>query len=770
MGTPISFNSGTTATYTTGVFKRGTIGLNLANSLASNTNWWNGVDVTATQYLIYSDIYSQGQSTFAGSRPTAWTTPDLTDASLIALINTLPDRVGLPIFTTVSQATNWLNQTGKYFLIKTGYENIVTAGLVANYDFGWYNSYIGTGSSFHDISGNFITGTLYNGVGFSGNDNGYLSFDGADDYAQVTQTLSTPITICGWVKYNDQGQVTNTWIDISPHTVLVVSLNRTGIGDTYVYIGNGSSWLGAPGINASQKMLVNTWYHLAFVSNGSSSTLYMNGVNVGTSIYSPSGYGTSYRFGSIVYGSEWLDGNIATTTIYNTALTQAQILQNFNAQAYRFGVNNNVVTSGLSTYWDAVNQLSYIGSGTNILDLSGNNNSSTLVNGSYSSSLGAFIIDASNEAIVTPGVADGQEWTIGILLRRDGNPQGGYGRIAGTHPAIDRGEIALLNNTGEIGLNPPLSDGWLNTGVVLASNEIAYLTAYFSRTPGQTGNIKLWKNGVLLYNLTSSNSDKGGITTYFIGNRSDYNGEYLPSTYWSTQIYNRQLSTTEVLQNYYQGNIVTSNLVLFLDASNIISYPTTGTVWKDLTTNGNNGTLQNGVSFSSANGGILTFDGTNDQVATNINRGNLGNTMSIDAFFRYTGNAGDGYRPIIGGNDPGSGTEFFLGKNSGNNNFGIQDGNYIYNFITDSSVFDSKWHHMCYTYENGEGKLYLDGEFKAVGSFSKCNDSEQIYIGAEVQEGYWWKGDIGKVSYYTKTLNAIEVQQNYNAQKSRFGL
>jgi hypothetical protein len=144
--------------------------------------------------------------------------------------------------------------------------------------------------------------------------------------------------------------------------------------------------------------------------------------------------------------------------------------------------------------------------------------------------------------------------------------------------------------------------------------------------------------------------------------------------------------------------------------------------------------------------------------------------MSIDAFFRYTGNAGDGYRPIIGGNDPGSGTEFFLGKNSGNNNFGIQDGNYIYNFITDSSVFDSKWHHMCYTYENGEGKLYLDGEFKAVGSFSKCNDSEQIYIGAEVQEGYWWKGDIGKVSYYTKTLNAIEVQQNYNAQKSRFGL
>jgi hypothetical protein len=771
MGTPISFNSGTTATYTTGVFKRGTIGLNLANSLASNTNWWNGVDVTATQYLIYSDIYSQGQSTFAGSRPTAWTTPDLTDASLIALINTLPDRVGLPIFTTVSQATNWLNQTGKYFLIKTGYENIVTSNLTLNLDPAWYTSYPGTGTAWNDISGNYFNFTLINGVGFSTIGQGSLSFDGTDDIStgyvsNINSTAGQYNTVTFWMYW--AGNSGGFPFELGGYRLWTPDTNfgfNTGNSDIY-------------GIDGTP--LINTWVHVTAVFyNGAytgNNKLYINGVlqtltqRVGSASSGTATAGVAiggFQGGASVYPFQ---GKIGPFQIYNGELTQAQILQNFNAQSYRFGINNLISTSGLSNYWESDNQLSYAGTGTNILDLSGNNNSSTLVNGSYSSSLGAFIIDASNEAIVTPGVADGQEWTIGILLRRDGNPQGGYGRVAGTYPAIDRGEIALLNNAGQIGLNPPLSDGWLNTGVVLDTNEIAYITVYFSRTSGQSGNIKLWKNGVLVYNLTSNNADKGGITTYFIGNRSDYNGEYLPSTYWSTQIYNRQLSTTEVLQNYYQGNIVTSNLVLFLDASNIISYPTTGTVWKDLTTNGNNGTLQNGVSFSSANGGILTFDGTNDQVATNINRGNLGNTMSIDAFFRYTGNAGDGYRPIIGGNDTGSGTEFFLGKNSGNNNFGIQDGNYIYNFITDSSVFDSKWHHMCYTYENGEGKLYLDGEFKAVGSFSKCNDSEQIYIGAEVQEGYWWKGDIGKVSYYTKTLNAIEVQQNYNAQKSRFGL
>ena len=122
MGTPIAFNSGTTASYDAGVFKKGTIALNLANSLVSGYNWWNGVDVTSSQYLIYSDTFSQGQATFANSRPTAWTTPDLSDASLVALINTLPDRVGLPGFTDVTSAVNWMNQTGKYYLVKTGYD------------------------------------------------------------------------------------------------------------------------------------------------------------------------------------------------------------------------------------------------------------------------------------------------------------------------------------------------------------------------------------------------------------------------------------------------------------------------------------------------------------------------------------------------------------------------------------------------------------------------------------------------------------------------
>lgn len=182
----------------------------------------------------------------------------------------------------------------------------------------------------------------------------------------------------------------------------------------------------------------------------------------------------------------------------------------------------------------------------------------------------------------------------------------------------------------------------------------------------------------------------------------------------------------------------------------------------DLSSFNNHATLTTGPTFHT--NGWINFDGTqtNDhQIAVPINRAQLGDQMSIEATFKYEGDAASGYRPIIGGNDPGRGTEFFLGKNSGNNRFGVQDGNYSGSFVSDYDVFDGRWHHMLYTYNEGIGKLYLDGVLRNTGSFSKANDSEQIYIGAEVQEGYWWHGNISQIKYYTQALDATSNKQNY---------
>ena len=79
-------------------------------------------------------------------------------------------------------------------------------------------------------------------------------------------------------------------------------------------------------------------------------------------------------------------------------------------------------------------------------------------------------------------------------------------------------------------------------------------------------------------------------------------------------------------------SIITQGLVLALDAADRNSYPGTGTAWTDLSGNGNNGTLTNGPTYNSANGGSIVFDGSNDYVNfsynSSLNIGGLNITLS----------------------------------------------------------------------------------------------------------------------------------------------
>jgi hypothetical protein len=165
-----------------------------------------------------------------------------------------------------------------------------------------------------------------------------FSFNGTGDSISINRTLTTPITICGFVKYTDQAKTANTFLNSYPHTVLGISLNRSGGGQLFVYIGNGTTWIGTPSITSSVNMTVNVWYHLAFVSNGTSSDLYLNGVNVGTVGHAPSGWGNYFAQGMIVQTGEYHKGSIATTQIYNRALSVGEIQQNFNAMRGRYGI------------------------------------------------------------------------------------------------------------------------------------------------------------------------------------------------------------------------------------------------------------------------------------------------------------------------------------------------------------------------------------------------------------------------------------------------
>ena len=217
-------------------------------------------------------------------------------------------------------------------------------------------------------------------------------------------------------------------------------------------------------------------------------------------------------------------------------------------------------------------------------------------------------------------------------------------------------------------------------------------------------------------------------------------------------------------------NIVDDGLLLCLDSANLESYGGSGTTWTDLSTNGNDGTIS-GATHTSGAGGYFSFDGSTDHIITGLTRGDLGNTLTIVVWYKYTGSSNRTYTAIIGGKESGSGTEFFIGKNTGNTNIGVQDGNYSSTFVTGSNAFDGNWHQIVYTYDSGTGKIYLDGTLKSSGSFTKCNDAEEIMIGIEFEgSNYPFLGNMSQIVMYTKVLSAAEVAQNFNALRGRYGI
>ena len=238
-----------------------------------------------------------------------------------------------------------------------------------------------------------------------------------------------------------------------------------------------------------------------------------------------------------------------------------------------------------------------------------------------------------------------------------------------------------------------------------------------------------------------------------------------------------------------QGNIVTNGLILNLDAANPRSYapPFNGTTWTDLSGNGNNGTLTNGPTFSSANGGSIVFDGTNDYVnlvPPNFNRNEItvctvynysfssqnyplllgnGTTTSDESF--YISSLG----PIYGTNR-GKISAFFKAGNTTNQSTGRID--LVSSIITTGSYF-----YLTITYQTSSfANMYINGVLNVSASttsnlLNPQTGSFNIGGGNPPNVGCdFYTGSISLVQIYNRALNASEVLQNFNATRARFGV
>ena len=251
---------------------------------------------------------------------------------------------------------------------------------------------------------------------------------------------------------------------------------------------------------------------------------------------------------------------------------------------------------------------------------------------------------------------------------------------------------------------------------------------------------------------------------------------------------------------HYSPKIVTDGLILYLDAANKRSYSSDVT-WSDLSVNDYTHSLINSPTFSITNGGSIRFDGTNEFVSHYYSSGDkyhLGITkkMTIDIWIKWDQlvrnlDGGIAYGLLFGNASVGHLQWQFFKHVSGSNtrwSFGVVNttSGYYLNQINGDPTFtpsvtmmENTWYNFTYTYNGFTPTIvgYING-LTAGGSISGTNPTtfanpvtfDAITLGGSLQGLYSQLGNIGIVRVYNRDLSPSEVLQNYNSNKSRFGL
>ena len=212
--------------------------------------------------------------------------------------------------------------------------------------------------------------------------------------------------------------------------------------------------------------------------------------------------------------------------------------------------------------------------------------------------------------------------------------------------------------------------------------------------------------------------------------------------------------------------IVTDGLVFAVDAANYESYLGSGTTWSDLV-GSNDGTLTNGPTFDSGNGGSIVFDGVNDYVSLSVPTS--GDTTYC-AWFKTNGSNAN--TRIIHANTSGQ-RNFSLGTPSTSGYVGGYDG--TNQPATTLTFDDGNWHYAIVVMKTNDYKVYVDGQNQSLtwvlgttGNWNN-NTTNVEYIGTRIG-GSFLNANLAQVKIYNRALSSTEVLQNYNALKSRFNL
>lgn len=433
---------------------------------------------------------------------------------------------------------------------------LVTENLLLHYNTFNTSSYNGSGATITDISGNSRNGTIAGSPTWTGN---YFTF--VDDYI-TTPNLGSVITSANqihsvelWVYPTASGVLIQYNNSTSPNTGYHASSIEIVGGNLEVGFWDGSGLSSTGNIGA---VSFNQWHQIVLTYNGSVCKGYIDGVfkgsvNTGWStplpFYMNFGYADTTSHGD---GTNF-DGRFGIMRVYNKALTDAEVLSNYNST---LSTIVNLTTTGLVLYYDPSSVSSYPGSGTAITDLSGNGRNGIMSNITYTSPYFTYNgsssqIAIADNALLEPGSGD---WTMEVWVNQS---VAGNDVVLGKFPA-GGAQVSYSIRTSATVYYAQMGSG-IGSGATLfqnSSNKVRTLGTWYQLvyvfTNVAANTLQTFVNGSSIGSVGHSLASILDTTTgLYIGSYN--NGEYaqwFDGKIGITRLYNRALTSTEVLNNY----------------------------------------------------------------------------------------------------------------------------------------------------------------------------------------------------------------------------
>ena len=498
------------------------------------TGFWNGKTPNVGGYVVYVSVSPP-------SSPTIYVADN--DTQLINLCNQL---FGTGV-STIGAALQTFNGSTSTCCVNVDYPNIVTTNIGPNLDASYTPSYPRTGTSWTDISGSLNSGTLVNGVTY-GSDS--LTFDGTDDAVTLPSTITLgngSWSVGMWVSAgsfnSDYGKL------LSNNSGGPVS-NAMGVTNGKIsyqyYLSSWNQQLGSTSLTAGD------WYYLTWVNNSNQMIMYVNGVADSALFTSTTNNGGPVN--SI--GRNWFStfpGKISNVAIYQgKSLTSTEILQNYYAGLQRF-----IPTTLLVLYLDGNNTNTQVITPTIANDVSGNNNTGTLMNGvtlvrdgqrSFSFDGTNDYIDLGSSTLLSAALTN---VSVSIWFKYTTTPSGGYTMIK--FGSSNAGWLLGFSSSG-IYYNLYTTSGGYTGGSLVGSLSLN-IWYNLTMTYNSVGSFTLYLNASLIYTSSASSGSivNGGSNLINIGRDGGSNTNYFNGNISVVRGYSQTLTAAQVLTIYNAG-------------------------------------------------------------------------------------------------------------------------------------------------------------------------------------------------------------------------